>query len=55
MVSVGIVFDVNLCLFRFDVGPIVMQKTFPVPPMCTSKELEAVLSKHGAEMVTSFL
>ncbi|XP_077323851.1 methionyl-tRNA formyltransferase, mitochondrial-like isoform X2 [Lithobates pipiens] len=40
---------------RFDVGPIVMQKTFPVPPMCTSKELEAVLSKHGAEMLLSVL
>ncbi|XP_040198227.1 methionyl-tRNA formyltransferase, mitochondrial isoform X2 [Rana temporaria] len=40
---------------RFDVGPVVMQKTFPVPPMCTSKELEAVLSKHGAEMLLSVL
>ncbi|XP_040198228.1 methionyl-tRNA formyltransferase, mitochondrial isoform X3 [Rana temporaria] len=41
--------------YRFDVGPVVMQKTFPVPPMCTSKELEAVLSKHGAEMLLSVL
>ncbi|XP_063781685.1 methionyl-tRNA formyltransferase, mitochondrial isoform X2 [Pseudophryne corroboree] len=40
---------------RFDVGPIVMQKTFPVPPNCTSKELETVLSKHGAEMLISVL
>ncbi|XP_044139104.1 methionyl-tRNA formyltransferase, mitochondrial isoform X2 [Bufo gargarizans] len=40
---------------RFDVGPIVMQKTFPVPPKCTSKELEAVLSKQGAEMLMSVL
>ncbi|XP_073474438.1 methionyl-tRNA formyltransferase, mitochondrial [Aquarana catesbeiana] len=40
---------------RFDVGPIVMQKTFPVPPMCTSKELEAVLSKTWSEMLLSVL
>ncbi|XP_040271715.1 methionyl-tRNA formyltransferase, mitochondrial isoform X1 [Bufo bufo] len=40
---------------RFDVGPIVMQKTFPVAPKCTSKELEAVLSKQGAEMLMSVL
>ncbi|XP_073506962.1 methionyl-tRNA formyltransferase, mitochondrial [Phyllobates terribilis] len=40
---------------RFDVGPIVMQETFPVPPKCTSKELEAVLSKQGAEMLISVL
>ncbi|XP_075063736.1 methionyl-tRNA formyltransferase, mitochondrial isoform X2 [Mixophyes fleayi] len=40
---------------RFDVGPMVMQKTFPVPPKCTSKELEAVLSRHGAEMLISVL
>ncbi|KAG8575050.1 hypothetical protein GDO81_009423 [Engystomops pustulosus] len=38
---------------RFDVGPIVMQEAFPVPPKCTSKELEAVLSKQGAEMLIS--
>ncbi|XP_072258729.1 methionyl-tRNA formyltransferase, mitochondrial [Pyxicephalus adspersus] len=40
---------------RFDVGPIVMQQAFPVPPMCMSKDLEAVLSKHGAEMLVSCL
>ncbi|CAH2274415.1 methionyl-tRNA formyltransferase, mitochondrial [Pelobates cultripes] len=40
---------------RFDVGPIVMQKKFPVPSMCTSKDLEAVLSKHGSEMLISVL
>ncbi|KAM4749046.1 methionyl-tRNA formyltransferase, mitochondrial [Rhinophrynus dorsalis] len=40
---------------RFDVGPIVMQETFPVPPRCTAKELEAVLSRHGAEMLISVL
>ncbi|KAM5169992.1 methionyl-tRNA formyltransferase, mitochondrial [Mantella aurantiaca] len=40
---------------RFDVGPIVMQQTFPVPPMCTSKDLEVVLAKHGAEMLVSVL
>ncbi|XP_018427747.1 PREDICTED: methionyl-tRNA formyltransferase, mitochondrial [Nanorana parkeri] len=40
---------------RFDVGPIVMQQTLPVPPMCTYKELEAMLSEHGAEMLVSVL
>ncbi|MEE6503618.1 hypothetical protein FKM82_004876 [Ascaphus truei] len=40
---------------RFDVGPIIMQEKFPVPPRCTAKELEAVLSKHGAEMLISVL
>ncbi|XP_075714400.1 methionyl-tRNA formyltransferase, mitochondrial isoform X2 [Rhinoderma darwinii] len=40
---------------RFDVGPIVMQETSPVPPKCTSKDLEAVLSKKGAEMLISIL
>ncbi|KAM4677837.1 methionyl-tRNA formyltransferase, mitochondrial [Discoglossus pictus] len=40
---------------RFDVGPIVMQEMFHVPPQCTSKELEALLSKHGAEMLISVM
>ncbi|KAG8440754.1 hypothetical protein GDO86_006481 [Hymenochirus boettgeri] len=40
---------------RFDVGPIVMQEMYPVPLRCTAKELEAVLSKHGAEMLISVL
>ncbi|XP_066448995.1 methionyl-tRNA formyltransferase, mitochondrial [Eleutherodactylus coqui] len=40
---------------RFDVGPVVMQETYPVPPKCTSKELEAVLSTRGAEMLISVL
>lgn len=40
---------------RFDVGPIVMKETVPVPPKCTSKELEAVLSMQGAEMLISVL
>lgn len=40
---------------RFDVGPIVMRETVPVPPKCTSKELEAVLSMQGAEMLISVL
>ncbi|KAM3927229.1 methionyl-tRNA formyltransferase, mitochondrial isoform 2-T2 [Leptodactylus fuscus] len=40
---------------RFDVGPIVMQEPYPVPPKCTSKELEAVLSKKGAQMLISVL
>ncbi|OCT89819.1 methionyl-tRNA formyltransferase, mitochondrial [Xenopus laevis] len=40
---------------RFDVGPIVMQEVYPVPPRCTAKELEAVLSKYGAEMLISVL
>ncbi|KAM9311937.1 methionyl-tRNA formyltransferase, mitochondrial [Gastrophryne carolinensis] len=40
---------------RFDIGPIVMQETFPVSHKCTSKELEAVLSQHGARMLISVL
>jgi hypothetical protein len=36
---------------RFDIGPILQQETIPVPPKSTSKELEAVLSKLGANMV----
>ncbi|XP_068131097.1 methionyl-tRNA formyltransferase, mitochondrial isoform X3 [Hyperolius riggenbachi] len=40
---------------RFDVGPIVMQETIPVPSGCTSKDLEGMLSKHGAEMLISVL
>lgn len=38
-------------LGRFDVGPILKQETVPVPPKSTSKELEAVLSRLGANMV----
>ncbi|XP_068131096.1 methionyl-tRNA formyltransferase, mitochondrial isoform X2 [Hyperolius riggenbachi] len=41
--------------YRFDVGPIVMQETIPVPSGCTSKDLEGMLSKHGAEMLISVL
>lgn len=41
-----------LLLFgRFDVGPILKQETVPVPPKSTAKELEAVLSRLGANMV----
>uniref|UniRef100_A0A8C5P465 Methionyl-tRNA formyltransferase, mitochondrial n=1 Tax=Jaculus jaculus TaxID=51337 RepID=A0A8C5P465_JACJA len=40
---------------RFDVGPILEQKTIPVPPRSTSKELEAMLSKLGADMLISVL
>ncbi|XP_011795953.1 PREDICTED: methionyl-tRNA formyltransferase, mitochondrial [Colobus angolensis palliatus] len=36
---------------RFDVGPILKQETIPVPPKSTAKELEAVLSRLGANMV----
>uniref|UniRef100_A0A8C4LI85 Methionyl-tRNA formyltransferase, mitochondrial n=1 Tax=Equus asinus asinus TaxID=83772 RepID=A0A8C4LI85_EQUAS len=36
---------------RFDVGPILKQETVPVPPKSTAKELEAVLSRLGANMV----
>lgn len=40
------------CFFgRFDVGPILKQETVPVPPKSTAKELEAVLSRLGANMV----
>ncbi|XP_062062115.1 methionyl-tRNA formyltransferase, mitochondrial [Lepus europaeus] len=40
---------------RFDVGPIVKQETIPVPPRSTAKELEAVLSRLGANMLISVL
>lgn len=40
---------------RFDVGPILKQETVPVPPKSTSKELEAVLSRLGANMLISVL
>nr|XP_045016542.1 methionyl-tRNA formyltransferase, mitochondrial [Jaculus jaculus] len=40
---------------RFDIGPILEQKTIPVPPRSTSKELEAMLSKLGADMLISVL
>ncbi|XP_063121592.1 methionyl-tRNA formyltransferase, mitochondrial isoform X2 [Rattus norvegicus] len=40
---------------RFDVGPILKQETVAVPPKSTSKELEAVLSKLGANMLPRFL
>ena len=40
---------------RFDIGPILQQETIPVPPKSTSKELEAVLSKLGANMLISVL
>ncbi|XP_037358616.1 LOW QUALITY PROTEIN: methionyl-tRNA formyltransferase, mitochondrial [Talpa occidentalis] len=40
---------------RFDVGPILKQEMVPVPPKSTSKELEAVLSRLGANMLISVL
>ncbi|KAL2790683.1 methionyl-tRNA formyltransferase, mitochondrial, partial [Daubentonia madagascariensis] len=40
---------------RFDVGPILKQETTPVPPASTAKELEAVLSRLGANMLISVL
>nr|XP_036865880.1 methionyl-tRNA formyltransferase, mitochondrial isoform X2 [Manis javanica] len=40
---------------RFDVGPILKQETVPVPPKSTTKELEAVLSRLGADMLISVL
>uniref|UniRef100_A0A8C0BNH2 Methionyl-tRNA formyltransferase, mitochondrial n=1 Tax=Buteo japonicus TaxID=224669 RepID=A0A8C0BNH2_9AVES len=40
---------------RFDVGPIIKQEEFPVPPHCTAKELEVMLSKKGANMLISVL
>ncbi|XP_045396889.1 methionyl-tRNA formyltransferase, mitochondrial isoform X2 [Lemur catta] len=40
---------------RFDVGPILKQETIPVAPKSTSKELEAVLSRLGANMLISVL
>ncbi|XP_075753023.1 methionyl-tRNA formyltransferase, mitochondrial isoform X2 [Pelodiscus sinensis] len=40
---------------RFDVGPIIKQEKFAVPSQCTAKELEAILSKLGANMLVSVL
>uniref|UniRef100_A0A8C0X7F4 Methionyl-tRNA formyltransferase, mitochondrial n=1 Tax=Castor canadensis TaxID=51338 RepID=A0A8C0X7F4_CASCN len=40
---------------RFDVGPILNQETILVPPKSTAKELEAVLSRLGANMLISVL
>uniref|UniRef100_A0A8C8B7Q2 Methionyl-tRNA formyltransferase, mitochondrial n=1 Tax=Otus sunia TaxID=257818 RepID=A0A8C8B7Q2_9STRI len=40
---------------RFDVGPIIKQEEFAVPPHCTAKELEVMLSKMGANMLISVL
>ncbi|KAM7151528.1 LOW QUALITY PROTEIN: methionyl-tRNA formyltransferase, mitochondrial [Macrochelys suwanniensis] len=40
---------------RFDVGPIIKQEKFAVPSQCTAKELEAILSKLGANMLISVL
>ncbi|KFP38270.1 hypothetical protein N324_01613, partial [Chlamydotis macqueenii] len=41
--------------YRFDVGPIIKQEEFAVPPRCTAKELEVILSKMGANMLISIL
>ncbi|XP_009987971.1 PREDICTED: methionyl-tRNA formyltransferase, mitochondrial [Tauraco erythrolophus] len=40
---------------RFDVGPIIKQEEIAVPPHCTAKELEVMLSKMGANMLISVL
>nr|XP_034986941.1 methionyl-tRNA formyltransferase, mitochondrial isoform X2 [Zootoca vivipara] len=40
---------------RFDVGPIIKQETFDVPPCCSAKELESMLSKLGASMLIAVL
>ncbi|XP_020141600.2 methionyl-tRNA formyltransferase, mitochondrial isoform X1 [Microcebus murinus] len=40
---------------RFDIGPVLKQETIPVPPKSTAKELEAVLSRLGANMLISVL
>ncbi|XP_031443687.1 methionyl-tRNA formyltransferase, mitochondrial isoform X2 [Phasianus colchicus] len=40
---------------RFDVGPIIKQEVCPVPPQCTTKELEVILAEMGANMLLSVL
>ncbi|NXY81666.1 FMT protein, partial [Alcedo cyanopectus] len=40
---------------RFDVGPIIKQAEFAVPPCCTAKDLEVMLAKLGADMLLSVL
>lgn len=34
-------------------GPIIKQEECPVPPQCTTKELEVILAEMGANMVKS--
>ena len=41
------------CSCRFDVGPILHQKTESVPNNCTSESLCAMLANTGADMVRS--
>ncbi|KGL80313.1 hypothetical protein N309_02888, partial [Tinamus guttatus] len=40
---------------RFDVGPIIKQEEVTIPPRCTAKELEMMLSQMGAKMLISVL
>ncbi|XP_039214808.1 methionyl-tRNA formyltransferase, mitochondrial isoform X5 [Crotalus tigris] len=40
---------------RFDVGPIIKQEEFAIPPRCSAKELEPLLSKEGANMLIAVL
>ncbi|NXX45930.1 FMT protein, partial [Tricholaema leucomelas] len=40
---------------RFDVGPIIKQEEFVVPPCCTAKDLEVMLAKKGANLLISVL
>ncbi|XP_053128679.1 methionyl-tRNA formyltransferase, mitochondrial isoform X4 [Hemicordylus capensis] len=40
---------------RFDVGPIVQQERLDVPASCSSKELESLLSKLGANLLIAVL
>uniref|UniRef100_A0A8C5S7T1 Methionyl-tRNA formyltransferase, mitochondrial n=1 Tax=Laticauda laticaudata TaxID=8630 RepID=A0A8C5S7T1_LATLA len=40
---------------RFDVGPIIKQEEFAVPPRCSARELEPLLSKEGANMLIAVL
>ncbi|XP_060550762.1 methionyl-tRNA formyltransferase, mitochondrial isoform X1 [Pantherophis guttatus] len=40
---------------RFDVGPIIKQEEFAVPPRCSAKKLEPLLSKEGANMLIAVL
>lgn len=43
--------SIYLFPFSFDIGPVLMQRRFPVPPRCTSLQLSHILAPIGADMV----
>ena len=43
--------DGLLVLFRFDVGPILVQEKFDIPENCTTPQLEKLAAHHGGRLV----